>query len=502
MYLLGIDIGTTHSKVGLFDTRGRTLASVSRATTSHQHEDGYSFYNPEEIWEMIGSAIKEVMSNMVSNIPAQRVAAIGITSMAESGLLVDRVTGTPRSPFMPWFDTCSTPQADFISAESDALERFSHSGLHNSFKLGLAKLLWIRERDPQALHQTVWLSASSYIAYRLTGNMAFDYSLAARTYAFSIVEKKWDQHWLRHFGLETDLFPDALPGGTVMGRVRSELSELGLAADTPVAIAGHDHVSSALAVGAITPELVYDSMGTAETLVGTLSERTLGEHEFNSGLSYGCHIAKDRFFWMGGSSSSGGSIEWLREQLGDPVLSYEEILALLETVKPGPTGMLYYPYLTGSGAPQPDPQAKASLIGFTKEHGKAELIKAVLEGTAYQLESIRRGAEQIAGRAIETMLVVGGGTRNKHWLQIKADVSNCSLELPPIAEASLLGAALAAGVGSGVYSSVEEATASVIREKPEWITPNESRHAIYRRLYEEGYLQLQAPLRAFFNNTL
>jgi sugar (pentulose or hexulose) kinase len=215
-------------------------------------------------------------------------------------------------------------------------------------------------------------------------------------------------------------------------------------------------------------------------------------------LSYGCHIAKDRFFWMGGNSSSGGSVEWLRKQLGDNELSYAQILALLDTARPVATGMLYYPYLSGSGAPQPDPQAKASIIGLTKDHGKADIIKAVLEGTAYQLESIRRGAEGITGGAIKTLLVVGGGTRNPHWLQIKADVSNCALELPPIPEASLLGAAMAAGIGSGVYASAEEATASITRKASKWVRPNAINHESYRQLYERGYVQLQAPLRAFF----
>lgn len=521
MHLLGIDLGTTHSKVGLFEQNGKALAIVSRPTVTHEHADGFAYYDPEQMWEMVSSAIKEI----TNSVPTHRIAAIGITSMAESGLLVDRLTGEPRSYFMPWFDTCSTPQAEHIAAESEALERFKHSGLHLSFKLGLAKILWIRDRDPAALEGSVWLSASSYIAYRLTGKMAFDYSLAARTYAFSIATKKWDGAWLRHFGLDEALFPEAVPGGTVIGHVGEhgiDFGAIGLQDGIAVAIAGHDHVSSALAVGAITPEAVYDSMGTAETLVGTMSERELGEAEFAAGISFGCHIAKDRFFWMGGNSSSGGSVEWLREQLGGSagglaggsagdasagdasakLMSYEQLLALLDTVKPGPTGMLYYPYLTGSGAPQPDPRVKSSLIGLTKEHGQADIIKAVLEGTAYQLESIRKSAEGIAGRDIETLLVVGGGTRNMHWLQIKADVSNCALELPPIPEASLLGAAMAAGVGSGAYASVEEAVASIAREQSAWVRPNAEHHAEYRRLYEQGYVQLQTPLRAFFGGAV
>lgn len=495
MVLMGIDIGTTHSKVGLFELDGDTITTASSATTTHHHREGFAYYEPEDMWETVVALIKRV----TDQVPNRQVTAIGITSMAESGLLVDQQTGEPRSHFLPWFDSCSSEQAAHISAQSDALERFSHSGLHNSFKLGLAKMLWIRERDPEAMDRSIWLSASSYIAYRLTGKMAFDYSLAARTYAFSLPNKAWDQAWLNHFGLSTSLFPDVLSSTTVMGHVQTGLSSLQVKAGTPVVIAGHDHVCSALAVGAITTELVYDSMGTAETLVGTLHDRPLGQQEFESGLSYGVHIAPERLFWMGGNSSSGGSVEWLRTLLGDPQLSYEQILALLDQTDAAPTGMLYYPYLSGSGAPQRDSAAKASLIGMTNAHSKGDIIKAVLEGTAYQLESIRRSVQAITGRDIKEMLVVGGGTRNKHWLQIKADVSNCILELPHIPEASLLGAAMAAGVGQGAYASVKEAVGSLAKTQSRWILPDEEQHARYRQLYEQGFEQLQAPLRAFFD---
>ena len=161
------------------------------------------------------------------------------------------------------------------------------------------------------------------IAYRLSGALAFDYSLAARTYAFRINQKKWDADWLKEFGLHDSLFPDALPAGTVIGKVgREAAQQTGLREGVPVVIGGHNHVCAALAVGAIRPGTVYDSMGTAETLIGTMEEKELGEREFRSGLPFGCHIAPGRYFWMGGNPASGGSVEWLRPLLADETLSY------------------------------------------------------------------------------------------------------------------------------------------------------------------------------------
>ncbi|GAB2697885.1 L-fuculokinase [Paenibacillus thermoaerophilus] len=494
MLLLGIDIGTTNSKVGLFDEQGRTVAIESRPTVAYTHADGYSYYDPEEMWQGFASAVRAVLERA----GGRKVGAIGITSMAESGLLVDVETGKARSPFMPWYDTCSQAQAERIAAESDAYERFRASGLRNSFKLGLAKLMWIRDRFPEAFGGSRWLSASSYIAYRLTGSMAIDYTLAARTYAYRIDSKQWDDAWIRHFGFDPAIFPEAIPGTASAGTTVEGAA--GLPAGIPVVIAGHDHVVAALAAGAITPGVVYDSMGTAETLVGTLQERPLGRAEFDSGMSYGLHIAPGRLFWMGGNSASGGSVEWLRKLLADEQMSYEKLLSLLASREPGPTGILYYPYLPGSGAPRPDTKARGSFIGLTNKHGKADLIQAVLEGTAYQLQSIRRAAERIAGEPIERLVVVGGGTRNPYWLQTKADVLNATLDLPPVEEATLLGAALAAGVGGGVYGSVEEAAAAVRLEGGRQVAPDAERHERYKRLYEQGYEALQDALRVYFRS--
>lgn len=493
MYLVGIDIGTTNSKAGLFDIHGRTIRTASRPTTTLYDAKGWSYYDPEQMWQTIVSAIKEALEG----VDPKLVACIGIVSMAESGLLVDRSSGKPKSPFMPWFDTCSQPQASFIADQAGRKEGFQRSGLHLSFKHGLPKLLWIQEHSPQSYEgEPVWLSASGYIAYRLSGVMATDYSLAARTYTFDLASKSWDEAWIKQFGLRPEWFPPAYAGGTVIGHSQSMSSE-GIPDGIPVSISGHDHVAAALAVGAIRSGVVYNSMGTAETMVGTLSPRSLGEEEYALGISFGIHVVKDQYFWMGGNASSGGSVEWLRQQLSIDKLDYSHMMNLLKQTKAGPTGILYYPYLSGSGAPAPDPKARAAMIGFRNEHSQGDLMKAVLEGTSYQLESIKRSAERLTQEMIDTLVVVGGGARNPHWLQIKADITGCKLKIPAIPEASLLGAAMAAGIGCGLYQSPEEAVDAVAGAMNQTIEPDETFHKQYEKLYLTGYEPLQAPLRAF-----
>jgi sugar (pentulose or hexulose) kinase len=271
----------------------------------------------------------------------------------------------------------------------------------------------------------------------------------------------------------------------------------GLPEGLPVAVSGHDHVCGALAVSAVNPGLIFNSMGTAESLLGSLEDRPLGLSEQANGFSYGIHVIPNRRYWMGGLSASGGSIEWLRRLFGDPPLSYSEIESLVEQAPTGPTGIVYFPYLSGSGSPHTDLTVRGAFIGLDAVHGRPHLAKAVLEGAAYEQEFIRRSAEEAFGHSLTTLLSAGGGTRSPHWMQLKADISGCTIAAQSMPETSLLGAALTGGVGAGLYADHLSALAALTESTPTLYTPDPERHGQYSLLYENGYLPLQSSLRAF-----
>ncbi|VTR58125.1 FGGY-family carbohydrate kinase [Paenibacillus lautus] len=492
MLMIGIDIGTTNSKVGVFDDTGRMLSQASRQTKLYVHRDASTYFDPLRIWTDVADMIKEA----AGKVEAARIVSIGITSMAESGLLLDRRTGEPISEIVPWSDRSSAPQAQLLEAEDDPLARFLASGLHPSFKLSLAKILWLKERDPTVMSHAVWLSVAGYIAYRLTGVMAFDYSLAARTYAFDIRTRTWDKEWLGHLKLPLDLFPEAFPSGHAIGHVTGAASHLGLPRSALVCIGGHDHLCASLAVEALRPGDVYSSMGTAETLVGVMEERGLKSRDYDSKLAFGLHPVEGRMFWMGSNSASGGSVEWARSIMGHPRLTYEALEQEVLGCGPGPTGILYFPFLTGSGPPEPDANAKAAFIGLTQGHTRGQLCKAVLEGTSYQMERVRETAAGLLEGPMGRIRVTGGGARLASWLRIKAAVSGCMLEVPDIREASMMGAALLGGTGSGIYSSLREAAASANNARSsEYIPFREEEHSAYRDIYESQYIPISHHLR-------
>jgi xylulokinase len=495
--ILSLDIGTTHIKSGLFSRSGELIQSARHATSIHNDPSGSTYYKPEEMWAGTLNVLSKILE---ANNPGE-ISALGITSMAETGMLVDKKTGSERSEMLPWHDARAVSQVSELSDDRDPLLQFIQSGIRPNFKCSLAKLLWLRDTSPGLLKGSTWLSTADYIAFRLTGVMATDYSLAGRTYAFMIDELTWDEDWLQKMGLPTDIFPNANPSTRPIGELsRAAASLLGLPARLPVCICGHDHVCAAFAAAGTGSGQVLDSMGTAEALIGRFDQDKLGEDEFESGLVFGRHVAGGGYYWMGGMSTSGGSLDWLRKILGDPQISYEEMELLLENIPPSPTRIIYLPYLAGSGSPHTNIHVRGALIGLDKSHNRYDLLKAVFEGTAYETEYIRQAAQGILKHKITSLIATGGGSRLKHWMQVKADVSGCEIEVPRLSDASLLGAALVAGIGSGLYDDEAEARSSLIQSPGVIFHPNRSHHQLYQQLYHEGFSAIQEPLRAICKN--
>ncbi|GAC1399124.1 MAG: xylulokinase [Chloroflexota bacterium] len=494
MALMGIDVGTSQIKVGLFDLNGEAIRLAGIPTPTQAGKDGHLQYDPETLWLSTLSAIRELLA-LSHDVP---VEAIGVASMAEAGLLVDRASGEARSAILPWFDSRPSKQAAFIALQDSPKALFQRSGLRPSYKFGLSKLLWLRDSNPEALSSAIWLSVADFIVFRMTGSMATDPTLAARTYLFNIAEGTWDRVWIEHFTLDAALFPEVVPSGTPVGKVTADVAaQSGLDRSIPVAVAGHDHICALLAMGIVHPGPVLDSIGTAESVMGVLDSLCLDDRAFESELSIVPHVVGDTFCWLGGLPAAGASIEWIRAQLATEPIPYEAMASLVGELPAEPTGLLYFPYLLGSGAPYHNGNVRAAFIGLSGSHSRAHILKAVLEGTAFATEAIRRAAEILDDRPIDSFIAVGGGTRNRLWMQIRADVTGCAHRVPAEAEATALGAALSAGLGSGIVWGIH-AIAGIARytgEDCEIVIPSVDRHRAYRALYEEGYIPVGSSLR-------
>lgn len=480
--ILSLDIGTTHLKAGLCNPEGDIITVVAVPTPYDERSDGGPFIHPDKLW----GEIRRLIGRLMKKCPEVPVAAVSITSMAESGLLVHRTKGEPLTGILPWFDASSLPQAQRIEREINPLEEFLHTGQRLSFKHGLSKIMWLKDRGRALFSEpAVWLSVSSFLAHKLTGEFREERTLALRTFVYRIDENRWNTPLIRHFGLHPDLFPPVITCFEPVGRATGLP---GLSRRAKVYLAGHDHVVSSVAAGALSPGVVYDSMGTAETLMGVFPKRPLTERDYRSGLSFGWHPREGCYFWMGGHSSSGGSVEWIRNTLGKKPIPYEDLLEELAEAGDAPSTVLFFPFLDGSGPPINDPSLSGAFIGLTGKTTRVELLKAVLEGNAYLMEMIREEAESVSGQKIDKMIVVGGGTKNPYWLRVKANVSGCELIVPEIPEAGLAGAALLAATAEGIYPSLDAA----VRQRSKaarTVRPDERLTSMYRKTYREKFLK-------------
>jgi xylulokinase len=477
--LIGVDVGTTHLKAAAFDLAGRVLVVASQDTPISRLSGDRAEFDLERIWQGVTKCLREVRSQV-----PEEVLGVGIASMGESGALLD-AQGQVLFPAIAWFDMRAHAEANAI-IERDGLERlYQQTGLLVSAKYSLPKIIWLARNHPErfALAQS-YLNMAEYIAYRLTGETAACPTLAARTAAFDLAANAWCDERLEAMDIPASLFQPVLPEGTLVGRVRPECqAETGLEQGTPVAIGGHDHPCASLAAGLNLPYQLLDSTGTVEALIGTLEAPILDRRAFENEVSQGRLPVPGLYGLLNGLSTSGAVLEWWRREFA-PNADYAALAELAGGVA-GPSGLVFVPHLAGSINPRAEPNARASMLGFTLGTTQAQVVKALLEGTCFELRRMLEGMEALIAKRFDRIILTGGHTKNPVWSQLKADVLGRTLEVPEVSEATLLGAALLGGVAGGVYRDAAQASASI--ERPSrTIVPRD--HAAFEVPYQR-YLQ-------------
>ena len=500
-YLLGVDVGTTSTKAVVYEpAAGRVVAVASRPTAVRHPRPEWSEFDPAEIWRGIVESIREVTAGRAAG-----VRAVGVASMAEAGVPVDRA-GRCLYPIIAWHDPRTEPQASRWVERPGPRRVFEITGQTIQAKFSVNKLLWLREHAPEAfrsIHR--WLCVEDFALWKLAGVYATDHSIASRTLAFDQRRLRWSEEMLGLAGLPADLFPSAYPSGTTVGQVTPEAAaETGLPTGAAVVTGGHDHLCGSLAAGVVGPGTLLDSMGTAEGGLLLADRYDPDERLLRSGYCHYAHVIPGQYVILFGLTASGGMLEWLVRQLwpeaGESAVgrdrAFAAALAAAEGVPPGSSGVFWLPHLSGIGSPWEDERSKAGVVGLTPAHGRGHLVRALLEGLSYWLrENLDALGEIVAVPRDGEIIAIGGGTRAALWMRIKADVTGRAVRVVEVPEAAALGAALLAGVGVGTYRSAEEAAASVVRPSTTY-EPDPARRVAYDRCYRSVYRELYPALRS------
>ena len=489
--VLGLDVGTTNIKCLALDEAGTIVAQGSEPTPQSHPRLEWTDFEPEPIWEAACRAIRAVVSQIEN--PAA-IRGIAVSSLAESVVPVDS-RGQSLAPAIAWFDLRTVAEYEWLRDTIGYETLFKISGLNPDPMFGLCKILWVKNHDPLVFEKAKhWLHFADYVAFRLCGIPATDPSLACRSLAYDLARGTWAGEILEAVGVPPSSFPPVCKSGTPLGLVMpSSAIATNLPNKTIVSVGIHDHLSGAFAAGGLSAGVLFDSIGTSESLNSVLPKPVFDKAIAAQGLAQGAvWVEEPSFYLTGGLQTAGAAMEWFRRELGgtSSIADLVDEAAVAEEAVP-----VFLPHLVRSLTPHPDTQASGAFIGIKSTTTRGAMFRAVLEGLAFEARAIADAMGTVPGLTpFQKILTIGGSLPNSLFTQIKADVYSFPMKVNPVREAVSLGAALLAGLGCSLFSGPSTAV-RVARREEICFDPNPERSKRLQVRYQEVYRDLYGQLR-------
>lgn len=444
-YLMGIDVGTTNTKVGVYDSSGNEIILKKTRTPMILRGSGEAEFNPRSIWENL--------TRLIQQVPAEcrnKVKAVSISSLAETVYPLDS-NDSPLDNGIAWFDRRTIPQVEKVKSLLDSSLIRRITGLFPVWIYSLNKILWFRENKPELYQKTkLWLDNAGYIIFKLSGEKVIDYSLACRTMMFDVWEKRWSEKILDKFAIDVDALPEPVPSGTLVGNVSKRVSgETGLREGTLVVSGGMDHLCAALSVGVIEQGKILDSTGTTESIFLSIKDvKKVNYKATKQNFILANHVVKDTFCLLQGIYCGGLLFDWFLDKvLGNTTHK------LLDKIKGEQNTPFFIPYLRGSDFGL----MSGAIVGLKDFHDRDSIICSITETITFELKKMVESLEKIVDTSGWMVRSVGGGAKNGLLLGFKANLLKRRIEVPVNQEAACQGAALLAGIGSGLYKDEHQA---------------------------------------------
>jgi gluconokinase len=474
--VLGVDVGTTATKVVAVDASGAVRAGASSENPLEEPHPGEAVQQPDVIVESVLRSIAEVTA--ATRRAGLRVAGIGVGSAMHSLLAVD-ASGRPLTPSITWADGRATEEAERlrVTPEGRALHHRTGTPVHPMSPL--AKLLWFRDHEPAvmaAAHR--WMGIKELLVAELTGEWVVDHSIASGMGLFALDTLRWDAQALSLAGIDAAHLPTPVPTTTVLPGLRPATARrVGLGPATPLVVGAGDGPLANLGVGAVRPGVAACSIGTS----GAVRFAVERPHVDDAGHLF-CYALTDERWISGGAVNSGGVVlRWLAEALAPDLGENAEaaLLALAATAPAGSAGLLMLPQLYGERAPHWSAGARGAYLGLTHAHRREHLLRAAVEGVCLQmalvLDSVRA-----SGAEVREVRATGGFARSSFWRQLLTDVLGVDVHYPSGTEGSCVGAALLGLVALGRIDSIDAAGAGIAVEEVR--RPDPATSAVYAEL--------------------
>lgn len=489
MLTYAVDLGTTNTKVVLYDDRLRGLA-VARAPMSYRRAGLRTEFDAEAVFDTVVALIRRCAAQ--AGVGGGHRAHVVVTGQAESLVLADGA-GRPVAPGISWLDERSAPEAREIAARFDPVAAFARTGEPAPVPTWPAtKLRWLARHEPEVLKAARHvLMIKDYVLLRLTGVAAGEETTRGFTYLYDVPGRAYWGEMIEFCGARVETMPALVPAGTDLGPAR--VDGLPPAVSYTVNAGALDHFCAMVGTGSYRPGVLNASAGTVLSLA-LLTSGWRFDPDMAVSFHPGLRPGETVLFTC--ADSGGVCLAWFHENVA-PELGYEELEREL-AAREEPDAPLFLPYLTGVNPPGDLADARGAFLGLRLRHDRVDLAYAVMEGVAHLL---RRNADHLAahGQGSGGIVSAGGGTASGFWNQLKADVCGTDLRAPDETEATCRGAAVLALVAAGALGSVED-TADLHRPAERTFRPRGGAHRGARRAaryreFETALHRLHGPPR-------
>ena len=483
--LLGLDVGTSAAKCIIMDEEGQVLCSSVQEYPLYTPQPGWAEQNPEDWWQAVLRGLREILPK----IPNENLTAGSFSGQMHGLVALDQKGEVIRPAFL-WCDQRTDRECQRITELAGGLSgllSYTNNRMLTGYTGG--KILWLRDNEPENFaRMKVFVCPKDYIRFRLTKSAAMDVSEASGTGFFNTRERRWSEELIRIAGLPREIFPETHESIEFAGGVTKEAAELtGLPEGLPLYFGGGDAVIQTTGSGLLRPGIIGAVIGTAGNVSMAL-DRFYDNP--NGALQMFCNNEPGLWHAFGCNLTAGGAYRWYRDALSEhSVLEaqrsgrnvYDIMGEEAAQSVPGAHGVVFNAYLTGERCPYPDPNARASFYGLSLQTTRADITRSVMEGVVYSMKKIVD--IMCAFSPGEKVIASGGGSVSPLWRQMMADIFDLPvLTVSGASEGGAYGAAMAAGVGAGVYKNLAEAC-QVIRVETE-TDPIPGNQAAYQDTFE------------------
>lgn len=459
-YILAIDQGTTGTTVLIFDKEGHPVCRGYQEFPQHYPRPGWVEHDAEEIWQATQDAIAEALYGPVA---ADEIAAIGITNQRETTVAWNRHTGRPEGTAIVWQCRRTAPICERLKREGLAPLFRRKTGLLLDPYFAGTKMTWLLENRPglrqKAEKGELCLgTVDSWLIWCLTGGKQFvtDYTNASRTLLFDIHKLDWDEELLEILEIPRQCLPEVLPS---CGSFGVTVEDSGLPAGIPIYGVAGDQQAALFGQACFQKGMVKNTYGTGcFVLMNTGREAVSSEKGLLTTIAWGLEPGKVDYALEGSIFIAGAVVQWLRDELR-MIEHAGETEALAQSV-PDTAGVYLVPAFVGLGTPHWDAYARGTIVGLTRGANRRHIVRAALESIAYQSRDVLMAMQDEAGVPIKVLRVDGGASVNNFLMQFQADILDVTVERPRVTETTAMGAAFLAGLGSGIWSSLESVAAS------------------------------------------